>query len=372
MRIEIGESLIYSWLRHVQGCVVTQMNWKPSPTWRVAQQNELTEAFEVIRSFASQDIGVQIFKNGDFGQFIRQAEIDVLGLHRDHDLGTTAAIAVDTAFHDNGLQYGNTDETVGRVLKKLIRAAFAIEAYLDVEDADVIFATPKMAEAVREGIQRHLAVLERRMAERRISAMQRLRFRVIVNADFSKEILAPVLEQVDAVADTSELFVRAQQLMRLGDSTARSRYARLKTDRTARATSEERDRIGKHVRATMGELARSGRLTARIVGDLLDARYCKARFNLGYPFLKPVDRTVSLSRQGNDHHGRGRYWKKPLKIGQDQFLMCNNWFVWQRDAFDGWVRDIGLNLAPEAGRGSLRKAAPVWRAFEPSGPVTAT
>lgn len=54
MKIEIGESLIYSWLRHAQGCVVTQMNWKPSPTWGVPKERDLTEAFEAIRNFASQ------------------------------------------------------------------------------------------------------------------------------------------------------------------------------------------------------------------------------------------------------------------------------------------------------------------------------
>ena len=351
---------------------MTQMNWKPSPTWSVAKERELTAAFEAVRNFAGQDIGVQIFKNGDFSQFVRQAEIDVLGVVWNNDSGLPSVVAVDSAFHENGLQYDNTDKTIGRVLKKLIRAAFALEAYLDVAEASVIFATPKMAEAVRTGIARHLAFLERRLAQQAGLAMGRVRFRIVANADFATEILQPVLDQVDAVADTSELFMRAQQLMRLCDSTPRSRDARPNTDRTARATSEEGDRIGKHVRATMGKLATSGRLTAPIVGDLLDARYCKARFNLGYPFLKPVDRAVPLSRQGNDHHGRGRYWKKPLKIGDHEFLMCNNWFVWQRDAFDAWVRDIGLNLAPAAARGSPRKASPVWRAVGPPGPLTAT
>ena len=188
VKIEIGKSLIYSWLRHVQGCVVTQGNWKPSPTWTVAQQRALTEAFEAVRNPAGQDIGVQIFKNGEFSQFIRQAEIDVLGLRWNHDTGTPRVIAVDSAFHENGLQYGNADATVGRVLKKLIRTAFAIEAYLDFAEASVIFATPEMAgEAFREGIQPPLAIIEGRVAEQRGSA---IRFRVIANADFSNEILA--------------------------------------------------------------------------------------------------------------------------------------------------------------------------------------
>ena len=91
----------------------------------------------------------------------------------------------------------------------------------------------------------------------------------------------------------------------------------------------------------MAQLAASGRLTDRIVGDLLDPRYCKARFNLGHPFLKPVDQNVPLSTQRMDRNGYGRYWKGPLKIAGHEFLMCSQWFVWQRNAFDAWVRDVG-------------------------------
>jgi hypothetical protein len=76
------------------------------------------------------------------------------------------------------------------------------------------------------------------------------------------------------------------------------------------------------------------------VGDLLNPRYCKAKFNLGLPFLKPVDRAVPLSRQRIDSKGYSRYWKHPLRIGGHEFLMCSQWFVWQRDTFDAWVREV--------------------------------
>ena len=346
MKIEICESLIFSWLRHVQGCVVAQTSWKPSPTWSVTRERELTATFEAVASFARQEIGLQIFKNGSFSQFIRQAEIDVLGVRWDQQVSSPSVIAVDSAFHEAGLQYGNSDETVGRVLKKLIRAALAIEACLDVAEASVIFATPKMAEPVRAGIERHLSVLEACLARQRGSAGPRLRFRIIANADFSREILDPVLAQVDAIADGSELFVRSQQLMRVARSSPRRALSLAEPIRPVRATTENGSRIGEHVRVTMAALAESGRLSARIIGDLLDARYCKARFNLGYPFLRPVDQAVPLSKQGNDRHGRGHYWKKSLKVGNHEFLMCNNWFVWQRNAFDAWVRDIGGSPVP--------------------------
>lgn len=41
MKIEMGESLFYSWLRHVKECQVVQMNWKPSPSWQLQNEEEL-------------------------------------------------------------------------------------------------------------------------------------------------------------------------------------------------------------------------------------------------------------------------------------------------------------------------------------------
>lgn len=41
MKIEIGESLFYSWLRHVKECQLVQMNWKASPEWQLQHEEEL-------------------------------------------------------------------------------------------------------------------------------------------------------------------------------------------------------------------------------------------------------------------------------------------------------------------------------------------
>jgi hypothetical protein len=160
MKIEIAESLIFSWLRHVQGCVVTQMNWKPSPSWSIADEHALRRRFEHIRTLAGDTIGVPIFKKCDFAQFVRQTEIDVLGLRWEGDPAAMQVFAVDSAFHEGGLLYVSADETVGRVLKKLIRAALAVEAYLNAREAVMVFATPKVALPIREAIERHLAGLE--------------------------------------------------------------------------------------------------------------------------------------------------------------------------------------------------------------------
>jgi hypothetical protein len=336
MKIEIGEFLILSWLRHVRGCVVTQMNWIPSPAWPVARERELITTFETVRRFSDAAIGAPIFEGCDLRPFVRQARIDVLGLRPDREAGAIEAIAVDSAFHEGELHDDNADETIGRVVKRMIRAALALDAYLPLGKASVVFATPWMSGTIRQDVQRHLEHLEARLAAQHGPAAPRLRFRVIANADFTDEIVQPVLEHVDAVADTSGLLRQAQQLTRPREASASDRAAQTRIDRPAKMANKA-DRIGDHVRTTMAALAASGRLTARIVRDLLDPRYCKAKFNLGYPFLKPV----ALSRQPMDHNGYGRYWKRPLKIADHEFLMCSQWFMWQRDAFDSWVRDLG-------------------------------
>ena len=33
MKIEMGESLVRTWVRHYRGCQFAELNWKPSPTW---------------------------------------------------------------------------------------------------------------------------------------------------------------------------------------------------------------------------------------------------------------------------------------------------------------------------------------------------
>ena len=93
MKIEIGESLIFSWLRHVLGCPIAQTNWKPSPRWPIRGEPGLAADFDKLREIARQRLGFEVFKRSDFQQFIRQAEVDVLGL-RSGEAGL-AAIAVD-------------------------------------------------------------------------------------------------------------------------------------------------------------------------------------------------------------------------------------------------------------------------------------
>ena len=48
MKIEMGESLIYSWLRHEKQCQLAQTNWKSSSYWELLHYDELVELEEEL------------------------------------------------------------------------------------------------------------------------------------------------------------------------------------------------------------------------------------------------------------------------------------------------------------------------------------
>ena len=93
MKIEIGESLCYSYLRHVKRCWLVQTNWKSSEHWTKRKTDaELEDLFQQMRQRFDRD--GKVFKQTDsVGQFIQQGEIDVLGIDQDGDIH-----AVDVAF----------------------------------------------------------------------------------------------------------------------------------------------------------------------------------------------------------------------------------------------------------------------------------
>jgi len=347
MKIEIGESLILSWLRHVQGCPIAQTNWKASPAWSIRREAGLVSDFERMREIAQQRLGFKIFKQSGFQQFLRQAEIDVLGLRFD-DAGA-AAVAVDSAFHEAGVNYGDLGETVGRILKKMIRAAFALEAYFDLAQADIVFATPKMHNAVQEALQRCWPELQSVLAGCRSLPADRLQLRIVTNGDFVEQIIQPVLDRMDQVADTSELFLRAQQLVRFCEVTPRRQKSR-QSPASPRPESEGEIKVGEHVRVSMLQLAKAGKLTPKVVADLSDRSHCKATFGLNHSFLRKVIPDTPLHAQGIDENGYSRFWREPLDIGGTRFLVCSQWFAWQRPAFDRWVRDLEASATADSDR----------------------
>lgn len=88
----------------------------------------------------------------------------------------------------------------------------------------------------------------------------------------------------------------------------------------------------------------------RLVADLSDRSQCKAIFGLNHSFLKKVMPDAALHVQGMDENGYSRYWRDPLDIDDARFLVCSQWFAWQRPAFDRWVGDLEASETADGDR----------------------
>lgn len=221
MKIEMGESLCASWLKHVKKCQIVQMNWKPSCFWdetgfELAQRMLVDLDSKLgVHGFAhkkgkgnKQDLGI------DARQIIGMTECDVVGVRFDKDGKVDRCYGMESAFHSDGLHYKTTVKKVGA---KLIRAIVALHLYFGATTIEVGFMTPKIKKGVLREISNLISMIKELFKE--------YEFEVTINfyADFlakereqtqgllsfRKEIFLPLVRRIPFVDDDSELFMRS-------------------------------------------------------------------------------------------------------------------------------------------------------------------
>ena len=204
MKIEIGESLGYSYLRHVKQCWLVQTNWKVSEHWvKHISDDDLEMRFQAMRD--TFDLDGTVFKGTkNCGQLLKQGEIDVVGVSVDGSVHT-----MEVAYHEGGLNYGGGADN--RVLKKLLRSLLLMSAYLPAGTQKHIYlASPKVYPKVQEKLEGIFSLLK--------DAYPGIDWQLLVNQDFADLFLYPTLQRSESVADTTELFVRSVKLLNLFDS----------------------------------------------------------------------------------------------------------------------------------------------------------
>ncbi len=207
MKIEMGESLFYSWLRHVKECQLVQTNWKVSPQWEIQHEEVLTHFMEKARTHFSDKYGYKIFKqNASISQIIQQGECDAVGICIQN--GKNQTYAVDVAFHENGLNYGSRETTVMKIIAKSIRTAMCLYGYIDCSDAEIIFASPKIHPTILNDATPCIEELNNLFHSEKFG----FQARIIANDEFNSSVLQPILLISNGVADTSELFLRSYQI----------------------------------------------------------------------------------------------------------------------------------------------------------------
>ena len=309
MKIEMGESLFYSWLRHVKECQIVQTNWTTSGQWPLLHDDELEEIKSVTDNYFHEKYGYDIYKKtASLSQLLQQAESDAVGIAIQD--GTNKVFAVDVAFHGAGLNYGDRVSTIQKIIRKYLRTAMCIYGYLDTRDAEIIFASPKINRSVLEGVLPCIEDIQNIMD----SLHFHFRFRLFANKDFRDKVLLPILKVSNGVADTNELFIRSYQMVQMFDgysdvqpisegvfSVNDDAYAELK--------------IGKVAQLVLRPILENGSVSDEEIQKLQDKEYSKEAFNLNFPLLVRED----------GEYERVRYYRDPITIGGVKYMLCSQW-----------------------------------------------
>ena len=209
MKIEMGESLIYSWLRHEKLCQLVQTNWKVSPFWELENRQDVEALFVICRNYFLEKHSFDISKGCSLEQFLKQAEIDGIGIV--YSTEVQYIYAVDVAYHEGGLNYGKKDETIAKIAQKCIRTALCLYGYFSMSTGEVLFVSPKITPAIETALVPLFDEISELLHDNGLNIKAILH----CNDNFSSEVMYPVVEKASAVADTSELFMRGLQLYNL-------------------------------------------------------------------------------------------------------------------------------------------------------------
>jgi len=326
MKIEIGESLVSSYLNHVEQCKIVQTNWKVSSNWRVGDQDKAI-AKELFKRVLGNDMLSAIFKENTFEQLLKQAEIDVLGINTVEN----TVYAYDIAFHSLGLNYKGNEGTCEVVVKKIFRAIFAMQIYFpEFDKIESFFVAPKVNRKLDEMLNNYIE------EARRVINNENIRIGYLSNNNFYGSIVDKVIDSVKTESDTSELFVRALKLLQLDKrvvkSTSEMTLVPSKTKRPVTLTDKKTVngmKIGQYVKNNFYDLAISNKLSDAEITRLQDPTYCNETFKINYEVLR------KSSKSKEDHNGRKRYYREEVVKG---YWLCSQWIENHWDSYLAWEK----------------------------------
>lgn len=341
MKIEMGESLIYSWLRHIKGCQLVQNNWKVSPSWNLKHEDELIKMMNEVDSYFKEHYNYEIFKkNSSLSQIIRQGECDAMGVSSRDSI--VKYHAVEVAYHRNGLNYGSKETTVMKVIEKLVRTAMCLYGFFDAKEAEIVFVSPKIGDSCMEYLREHIDEVKV------ILEVCGFNFSVdlIANDDFNEKIIQPVLSVANEVDDEAELFLRSCQLVNMFDTQKSRKLQSNHSGNTskvesANSGSSSETKIGKYVRATLWKCLEQGAVSEEEIKLMQQLEYSSKTFHLDYPLLVLADSEFTKEKHV-------RYWVPRLIINGVEYRMCNDWYEKptnnDRPYLEKWLSDHEIDL----------------------------
>lgn len=322
MKIEIAENMLYSWLRHCKECQIVQANYKASKIWQKKDESSLKKIFDAFQVDSSlKNFHFKSKNNKEkFETVLQQTECDLLGINYDEKENMQKIYAVESAFHERGLGYKNSER---KVLQKIFRDFLIIRLYFPIDSVNVIFATPAVSKEKKVLIDDCIKLLESFFSKQNC----KVSLKFIANEEYVSEIVDPLCEYIDEIADGNELFVRAIKLNNLA-----SKYKK-QNNVTARNSGSK---IGFIVNTRLRKLLLSEEMRENDVANLKSNEYCKSQFGLNFPVLR------LCTRGRNDSAGYLRYYAEPIKINGKKYYVTNDWYERNKKGLLGYLEDKGF------------------------------
>lgn len=347
MKLEMGESLIASWLKHNYSCQIVHQNWKASAKWDQCIEKSKIEKLlkEIKKKFSELDLDFTT-KKMKSSQMIQQGEIDCLGIclkisdFNDESLLMVDKIyAVEVAFHEDGLNYGGIEETCKRIRKKYIRMALTIYQYFGVKEAVIIFASPKT-------LQSHVELIKQTAVDVTVLFKElgfNFEFKLYCNEDFENNIFKPVCNILDEVSDTSELFLRSLKLANLFNPIKIQKPNNILegfVDNDDKVSGVTSIKIGVTAKRIFEELSNMNTLSDLEINNLCDSNYSKQILGLPFPVL--------MKFKGDEDdafvNGRRRYYSETVTFNNKEYLLCNHWVEDKREMLVKWHQDLAKGI----------------------------
>ena len=319
MKVEIGESLVSSYLNHVEQCRIIQTNWKVSGNWSMGEQDK-SRSKDLFNKIGSSSRFKSIFKNNSFEQLIKQAEIDVLGINTLE----SSLFAYDIAFHSNGLNYNGNYGTCEVVMKKIFRAIFSAQIYFpEFEIIESCFLTPKANNKLDSMLKDYFDEATELINSEDII------IKYISNNEFFEKIVDPIMSLVSNENDSSELYLRAIKLNQLDRRVSMSKIKNHKISPEKR--TKDGMKIGQYVKNSMYNLSQNNQLNKIDISNLQDLSFCKKTLQISYPVL------IKKNNSRQDSFGNNRYYKDEIVQG---YWLCSQWVEKHWDGYLKWEKDI--------------------------------
>lgn len=328
MQIDVAESLIASWLRHMEKYPVVQNNWK-APNWEELEPERESRAEgmrEKFRQFCKGKGGVRVFgKEDKLGTILKQCEIDVVGIKVEKKKKLYIK-AGDVAFHSHGLNYGGNKRLspAWKVVSKIMRSILSLTAYIDFDELHIFFASPFVRRTDTEKIKDLIGDLQEFLYR---EMGKSIRIDLLLNSDFVRSIVKGIegMASKGKYTNTQELFLRFCQLK----SNCRDAFGHI--PKKGEKNVEEQQKVGELVQGRFKKLC-LGCKDKKLLRQLCDKEYSRKVFKLSYAALLPIN------AEGLSGKLHTRYYVEPVTILGKKYRICNDWYSRNKKLLEAWLK----------------------------------